>query len=109
MALTIDLNDNADYRLSFSTLQSLRNLEDKTFPVTAALQASISVVEHLRGVKFSVPSLEGEVLYPVMQTRLIFALDCLRGDLISAETLRDRITGIIHLVGSPGPKHSTLY
>ncbi|KAG7005606.1 hypothetical protein G7Y79_00018g044130 [Physcia stellaris] len=81
-ALTMDLNDNADYRLSFSTLQSLRNLEDKLFPVTAALHAS-----------------RDDAIAIAVQARLTLALDRLRGNLTSAETLRHRIGGIMHLLG----------
>lgn len=102
IALTIDLDDNADYRLSFSTLQSLRNLEDKIFPVTAALQASISTIDWLREHDKAGNASQQEGGIPsTARKRLMLASDRLRGNLTSAETLRQRIGGIIHLVSRP--------
>ena len=102
-ALTMDLNDNADYRLSFSTLQSLRNLEDKLFPVTAALHASVSVAGWLKDCHNSfVSSQQDDATAIAVQARLTLVLDRLRGNLTSAETLRHRIGGIMHLVSDLG-------
>ena len=101
--MTIDLDDNADYRLSFSTLQSLRNLEDKIFPITATLQASISTVDWLRENDKAGNGSQQEGTIPLAaQKRLMLVSDRLRGNLTSAETLRNRIGGIIHLVSKPG-------
>ena len=100
VALTIDLDDTADYRLSFSTLQSLRHLEDKIFPIMAALRASLRVVEWLKAYdKHNGVSTNEETMYSARRTRLTLAFDRLHGDLTSAKTLRHRIEGIVHLVG----------
>lgn len=99
----MDLNDKAELRLSFSTLQSLRNLEDKLFPVTAALHASVSVAGWLKDCHNSFDSPQrDDAMAMAVQARLTLALDRLRGNLTSAEILRHRIGGIMHLVSDPG-------
>ena len=102
VALTIDLDDNADHQLSFSVLQGLRHLEDKIFPLTAALRASVAVVDWLKGeTSGDGKSKVDNAIPPAWKIRLTLASDRLRGSLASAEILRHRMGGIIHLVSQP--------
>ena len=72
------------------------------FPVTAALHASVSIADWLKECHNPCDSSQqDDAIAMAVQARLTLALDRLRGNLTSAETLRLRIGGIMHLVSNP--------
>lgn len=101
IALTIDPKDSADYRVSFETLQSLRNVHDKLFLVSGYLKTSVGIVKRLEIENRNSHSFGGTKA-SIDQTafQLNSALDLLQGGLNSAEILQERIQGILNLVSA---------
>ena len=100
-ALTMDLEDNAEYRLSFETLQSLRHLADKVLPLIAFLQASITTIERIDLSYRDRKELgKTEDLRVEGAARLSYYSCQLQGNLRSAEILQQRVQGILDLVRS---------
>lgn len=99
MALTMDLEDVAEYRLSFETLQSLRHLSDKVPPLVAILQASITTIERIGHSYTSSCQSHGPHRFQLEDVnRLSSYSHQLQGYLKSAEILQTRIQGILNLV-----------
>ena len=99
MALTMDLEDAAEYRLSFETLQSLRHLSDKVPPLVAILQASITTIERIGHSYTSGCRSRGPHRFQLEDvSRLSSYSHQLQGYLKSAEILQTRIQGILNLV-----------
>lgn len=81
--MTTDLEE--DYQVGFKTVQSLRNLQDKTHNAFACLDASIRILTELSCIEKRVDELASSVSQ-------------LQGNINSIDSLRKRVQGIINHV-----------
>jgi hypothetical protein len=103
MVLASDIEDRADYTLTFNTLQSLRHLEEKLIPLPAIFRATMTTMAVLTEMNDSIlkarpepdPRLVG------VSCRLATLSAGLEGHLASVGIMQKRVRSVIELVRRP--------
>lgn len=83
MALVIDLEE--DYQHGFQTIQSLRNVQDKLYVISACLNTSAGTVQSLQNSNIGLSSLASYTYQ-------------LQGSIESVSCLEKRVKGTLQLV-----------
>lgn len=105
----MDLADSTDYRVSFETIQCLRNIQDRLLLISVLLNTSVNIVRGLTALSGNNKGLGGtKASLADMRSSLACWSSRLRGDLKSADVLQDRIQAITHLVSSPKKRKDIL-
>lgn len=107
ISMTIDIQE--DYDLSFTTLQDLRHLEQKVIPLRASFQANLEIVQVLEATNKEFQNAgfytEEEAVEQTDCLRLFVSQ--LRGHLLSVKILEKRIQGVVFLVRPSFSPHYT--